>query len=84
MTRNSFFTIPAKNNSGKINQQLSIKYLLCDCTGTIDELSFGEAVRGGDLQSSGLLDQKDTPMSELLHSSLDLKPNLNKTEDDAH
>lgn len=55
-------------------------YLLRDCTGTINELSFGEAVGGGDLQSSGLLDQEDTPMSELLHSSLDLETNLDKTE----
>lgn len=52
-------------------------YLLCDCTGTFNELSFGEAVWGSDLQRSGLLDKEDAAMSKLLHSGLYLEPNLN-------
>lgn len=55
-------------------------HLLCDCTGAVNELPFGEAVGRSDLQRSGLLDQEDAPMSELLHSSLDLKTDLNETQ----
>lgn len=51
-------------------------YLLCDCTGTFNELSFGEAVRGSDLQRSSLLDKEDAAVSKLLHSSLNLETNL--------
>lgn len=59
---------------------LSCRHLLCDSSRAVDELAFGEAIRGGDLQSSGLLDQEDASMSKLLHSSLDLETNLEKTE----
>ena len=55
---------------------MTAQYLLGDGTGTFDELSFGEAVRGGDLQSSGLLDEEDAAVSELLHPSLDLETDL--------
>lgn len=56
-------------------------YLFCDCTGTFNELPFGETIRGSNLQSSSLLDEEDTAMSELLHSSLDLETDLdNRTQ----
>lgn len=54
-------------------------YLLCDHTGAIDELPFGEAVRGSDLQSSSLLDQEDAAMSQVLHPGLDLETDLDDT-----
>lgn len=55
-------------------------YLLCDCAGTFNELSFGEAVRGSDLQSSGLLDEENAAMSKLLNTSLDLETDLGDRE----
>ncbi len=53
-----------------------IAYLLCDCAGTLDELPFGEAVGGTELQGSSLLDQVDTAMAQLLHPCLYLETNL--------
>lgn len=52
------------------------QYLLCDCTGTINELPLSKTVRRGDLQSSGLLDQKDAAVTKVLHSGFDLETNL--------
>ncbi len=54
--------------------------LLCDCTGAINELSFGEAVRRSDLQSSSLLDEEDAAMPQVLHSILDLETDLDNRE----
>lgn len=51
-------------------------YLLHDCTGTFDELPFGKAVSGAELQSSSFLDQVDTAMAQLLHPCLYLEANL--------
>lgn len=53
-----------------------IAYLLHDCAGTLDELPFGEAVSGAELQSSSFLDQVDTAMAQLLHPCLYLEANL--------
>lgn len=54
-------------------------YLLRDHTGAVDELPFGEAVRGSDLQSSSLLHQEDAAVSEVLHPVLDLETDLEDT-----
>lgn len=51
-------------------------YLLHDCAGTFDELPFGEAVSGAELQSSSFLDQVNTAMAQLLHPCLYLEANL--------
>lgn len=58
-----------------------MRYLLRDGAGAFDELPFGEAVGGGDLQGSGLLDEEDASVSELLHSRFNLETNL---EDKQH
>jgi len=59
-----------------ISPRVSERYLLCDRTGARDELPLGEAVGGRDLQRSGLLDQEDAAVAELLHASLDLETDL--------
>lgn len=59
---------------------LTGQYLLCDGASTFDELSLGEAVRGGDLQGSGLLDEEDASVAELLHSRFNLETNLEERE----
>lgn len=51
-------------------------YLLSDCAGTLDELPFGEAVSGAELQGSSLLDQVDAAMAQLLHPRLNLEADL--------
>ncbi len=51
-------------------------YLLCDSTGVLDQLSFGETVCRAHLQRSGLLDQIDAAVTQLLHPSLDLRSHL--------
>lgn len=53
-----------------------IAYLLCDCTGALDELPFGEAVSRAELQGSSLLDQVNTAMAQFLHPRLYLEANL--------
>lgn len=59
---------------------LTGQYLLCDGAGAFDELSLGEAVRGGDLQGSGLLDEEDASVAELLHSRFNLETNLEERQ----
>lgn len=56
------------------------RYLLCDNTGTFDELPLREAVRGSDLQSSSLLDQEDAAVPQILHPVLNLETNLGNTQ----
>lgn len=56
------------------------RYLLCDNTGTFDELPLSEAVRGSDLQSSSLLDQEDAAVPQILHPVLNLETNLGNTQ----
>lgn len=51
-------------------------YLLCDGAGVLDQLSLGETVRRAHLQGSGLLDQIDAAVTQLLHPSLDLRSHL--------
>lgn len=51
-------------------------YLLHDGSGTLDELSLREAVRGAELQSSSFLDHVDAAVAQLLYPGLDLKANL--------
>lgn len=53
-----------------------IAYLLRDCTGALDELSFGEAVSGAELQGSSFLDQVNTAVAQFLHPWLYLETNL--------
>lgn len=53
-----------------------VAYLLHDSAGTLDELPFGEAVSGAELQSSSLLDQVDTAMAQLLYPCLYLEAHL--------
>lgn len=56
-------------------------YLLHDRSGTLYELSFGETVRGAQLQSSGFLDHVDAAVAQLLHPGLYLKANLKAQAD---
>lgn len=53
-----------------------VAYLLHDRAGTLDELPFGEAVSGAELQSSSLLDKVDTAMAQLLYPCLYLEAHL--------
>lgn len=53
-----------------------VAYLLHDGAGALDELPFGEAVSGAELQSSSLLDQVDTAMAQLLYPCLYLEAHL--------
>lgn len=56
--------------------KIHIAYLLRDCPGTLNELPFGEAVCGAELQGSSFLNQVDTAMAQLLHPCLYLEANL--------
>lgn len=71
-------------NEGVFLLNIRGEYLFCDGSGTIDELSLGETVGGGDLQSSGFLDQEDAAVSELLHPGLDLETDLNNMDTVQH
>lgn len=55
---------------------VSVTHLFHDRSGALDKLSFGEAVRRAQLQSSGFLDHVDAAVPQLLHPGLDLKANL--------
>ena len=57
-------------------KEFHIAYLLCDCTGTLNQFPFGEAVSGAELQGSSFLNQVDAAMAQLLHPCSYLKTNL--------
>lgn len=51
-------------------------YLFSDGTGIFDQLSLGETVRRAHLKGSGLLNQIDAAVTQLLHPRLDLRSHL--------
>lgn len=76
MTAESLEQIAALLPATRAGRRWRDGYLLRDGAGAFDELPFGEAVGGGDLQGSGLLDEEDASVSELLHSCFNLETNL--------
>ena len=53
-------------------------YLLCDCTGTLDELPLGVAVRGAHLEGPRLLHQEDAAVAQVLHTCANLEADLRR------
>lgn len=54
----------------------TVPYLLCDCTGTLDELPLGVAVCGAHLEGPRLLHQEDAAVAQVLHASANLEADL--------
>lgn len=68
--------LPSATLKDAVAVSVYIAYLLRDCAGTFDELPFGEAVSGAELQGSSFLDQVDAAMAQLLHPRLYMETNL--------